>query len=253
MAWDFWNSPTWRKCSVTVRAAEAFYARAAQILGERPEAAPALMNLGTAAILKKDFAQAINYFEHAWRVEPALTGRVMMWSAVVREREQNFNGAETLYRKALAVQDGKSPDAPTAMKLYAELLRLLGRDDEANELGKRADSVQRVTAEQVNSKRTSSNTVHQVGEDVSAPAVLQKVDPEYTDEGRAAQLSGTVVVSTEIGPDGLAHNTRILRALGLGLDESAIDAISQWRFRPGVKDGQPVTVAATIEVNFRLL
>lgn len=235
------------------KAAETFYARAAQTLGDRPEAARALIYLGAAAILKKDFAQAMNYFQDAGRLEPALTGRVLMWSAVVREREQNFNGAETLYRKALAVQDGKSPDAPTAMKLYAELLRLLGRDDEASELGKRADSVQRATAEQVNSKRTSSNTVHQVGANVSAPAVLQKVDPDYTDEARAAQLSGTVVVSTEIGPDGLAQNTRIIRALGLGLDESAIDAISLWRFRPGIKDGQPVTVSATIEVNFRLL
>jgi TonB family protein len=235
------------------KAAEALYARAAQTLGERPEAAPALMYLGTMAILNKDFPQAINYFEHAGRVEPAFAGRVMMWLAVVCEREQNFNGAERLYKKALAVQDGKSPDAPTTMKLYAELLRSLGRDDEANELDKRADSVQRATAEQVNSKRTSSNTVHRVGADVSAPAVLQKVDPDYTDEARAAKFSGTVVVATEIGPDGLAHNSRVFRGLGLGLDENAIDAIRQWRFRPGIKDGQPVTVSATIEVNFRLL
>jgi outer membrane biosynthesis protein TonB len=41
--------------------------------------------------------------------------------------------------------------------------------------------------------------------------------------------------------------------LGLGLEEKAIEAITQWRFRPGTKDGQAVTVAATIEVNFRLL
>ena len=62
-----------------------------------------------------------------------------------------------------------------------------------------------------------------------------------------------MVLSVEVGPDGLAHNARVLRGLGLGLDENAIDAISQWRFRPAVKDGQPVTVPATIEVNFRLL
>ena len=235
------------------KVAETFYASAAQTLGERPEAARALIYLGAAAILKKDFAQAMNYFQHAGRLEPALAGRVLMWSALVRERELSFDQAETLYKEALATQDPKSPDAATTMKLYAELLRSLGRDGEASELGKRADSVQRITAEQVNSKRTSSNSVHRVGADVSAPVVLQKVDPDYTDEASAAQLSGTVVVSTEIGPDGLAQNTRIIRALGLGLDESAIDAISQWRFRPGIKDGQPVTVSATIEVNFRLL
>jgi TonB family protein len=232
------------------KAAEAFYARAAQTLGERPEAAPALMYLGTTAILKKDFAQAIDYFEHAWRVEPALAGRVMMWSAVAREREQNFNGAETLYRKALAVQDGKSPDAAATMKLYAALLRSLGRDGEANAFDKRADDINWAAVRQDNPGR-ATNSVFRVGADVSPPAVLQKVNPDYTDEARAAQLSGTVVVSTEIAPDGLAQNSRIIRALGLGLDESAIDAISQWRFRPGMKDGQPVTVSATIEVNFR--
>jgi TonB family protein len=45
----------------------------------------------------------------------------------------------------------------------------------------------------------------------------------------------------------------VTRRLELGLDQKAIDAVSQWKFRPGTKDGQPVTVQATIEVNFRLL
>ena len=53
--------------------------------------------------------------------------------------------------------------------------------------------------------------------------------------------------------DGLAHNIQVKRGLGLGLDEQAVLAVSQWKFRPGAKDGQPVTVAANIEVNFRLM
>jgi TonB family protein len=51
----------------------------------------------------------------------------------------------------------------------------------------------------------------------------------------------------------MAHNIRIVRSLGLGLDEKAIEAVTQWHFKPGSKDGQPVTIAATIEVNFKLL
>jgi TonB family protein len=46
---------------------------------------------------------------------------------------------------------------------------------------------------------------------------------------------------------------RVIRSLGLGLDEKALEAVRQWKFRPGYKDGKPVTVEATIEVNFRLL
>ena len=57
----------------------------------------------------------------------------------------------------------------------------------------------------------------------------------------------------EIGPDGLAHNIQVMNPLGLGLDEQAVAAVTQWKFKPGTRDGQPVTVQATIEVNFRLM
>jgi len=56
-----------------------------------------------------------------------------------------------------------------------------------------------------------------------------------------------------IGAYGVAHESHVLRGVGLGLDENALEAISQWQFKPATKDGQPVPVAATIEVNFRLL
>jgi len=86
-----------------------------------------------------------------------------------------------------------------------------------------------------------------------APQVLTKVDPAYTPQARQAKIAGTVVVQVEIGQDGRAHNPRIVRPLDPGLDRNALDAISQWRFAPGTKDGAPVTVAATIEINYRLL
>jgi TonB family protein len=87
----------------------------------------------------------------------------------------------------------------------------------------------------------------------AAPVVIFKAAPQYTEEARRSRVEGTVVLSVEIGPDGAAHNIKIVRSLDPGLDEKAIEAVSQWRFRPGMKDGVPVTVAARIEVNFRLL
>jgi periplasmic protein TonB len=95
--------------------------------------------------------------------------------------------------------------------------------------------------------------VFKVGGGVTAPALLYKVEPEYSEEARKAKYQGTVVLSVEVDASGRAQNPRVVRSLGLGLDEKAIEAVKKWKFRPGYKDGKPVTVAATIEVNFRLL
>jgi protein TonB len=95
--------------------------------------------------------------------------------------------------------------------------------------------------------------VFRVGGGVTAPVLMHKVEPEYSEEARKAKYQGTVLLYIEVTPDGRASNIRVTRSLGLGLDEKAIEAVKQWKFKPGYKNGQPVTVAATIEVNFRLL
>ncbi|HEY1343120.1 MAG TPA: energy transducer TonB [Bryobacteraceae bacterium] len=95
--------------------------------------------------------------------------------------------------------------------------------------------------------------VFRVGGGVTAPALLLKVEPEYSEEARKAKYQGTVLLYVEVDPAGRATNIRVERSLGLGLDEKAIEAVKKWKFMPGKKDGRPVTVAALIEVNFRLL
>ena len=93
---------------------------------------------------------------------------------------------------------------------------------------------------------------YRIGGGVSAPTVIYKVEPEYTNEARAAGLQGTVVLFVVITPDGRATNIKVMRPLGKGLDQAAIESVEQWKFKPGLKDGTPVPVQATIEVNFRL-
>ena len=95
--------------------------------------------------------------------------------------------------------------------------------------------------------------VYRAGNGVTKPELLKKVEPEYSEEARKAKYQGTVVLYVEVDPSGKAINPRVVRSLGLGLDEKAIEAVRKWKFKPGYKDGKPVTVAATIEVNFRLL
>jgi periplasmic protein TonB len=95
--------------------------------------------------------------------------------------------------------------------------------------------------------------VFRVGGGVSAPVVLYKVEPEYSEEARKAKYAGTVVLQLIVDATGKAQGIKVTRSLGLGLDENAIQAVNKWKCRPGYRNGQPVAVLATIEVNFRLL
>lgn len=94
---------------------------------------------------------------------------------------------------------------------------------------------------------------YRVGGGVSSPALLYKVEPEYSEEARKAKFQGTVMLSVVVDEKGNPRDIRVIRALGLGLDEKAIESVQKWRFKPGVKDGRPVPVIAQVEVNFRLL
>jgi len=95
--------------------------------------------------------------------------------------------------------------------------------------------------------------VFRVGGGVSPPVLLYKKEPEYSEEARKAKHQGTVLLYVQIDPSGHAINMKVVKSLGLGLDEKAMEAVQNWKFTPGKKDGKAVTVEATIEVNFRLL
>jgi len=95
--------------------------------------------------------------------------------------------------------------------------------------------------------------VYRVGGGVSQPILVKKVEPEYSEEARKAKFQGTVVLSIIVDETGLPRNIRVVRLLGLGLDEKALEAVQKWRFRAAQKDGKAVAVYATVEVNFRLL
>jgi TonB family protein len=96
-------------------------------------------------------------------------------------------------------------------------------------------------------------SVYRVGPGISAPKVQDKKDPQYSEEARIAKLNGLVVVQLVVSEFGLVRDAKVLRPIGLGLDDQALEALSSWRFQPGTKDGTNVAVAANIEMNFRLL
>lgn len=94
---------------------------------------------------------------------------------------------------------------------------------------------------------------YHIGGGVSPPSILYKVEPEYSEEARKAKFQGEVVLQIIVDEKGNPRDIKIIRPLGLGLDQKAVEAVEKWRFSPGKKDGKPVPVIAQISVNFRLL
>ena len=91
------------------------------------------------------------------------------------------------------------------------------------------------------------------GGGVTNPVALYKPEPKYTEEARQAKIQGSVLLSLVVDENGVARNIKVVRPLDPGLDQKAVDAVRQWKFKPGQKDGRPVAVTAQIEVSFRLL
>ena len=92
-----------------------------------------------------------------------------------------------------------------------------------------------------------------VGNGVFPPTPIVQPLPVYTEEGRKARVEGIVLLQAVVRKDGTVDSFKVLKGLGYGLDESAINTIAtKWRFKPGSFKGQPVDVKANIEVSFRL-
>ncbi len=91
-----------------------------------------------------------------------------------------------------------------------------------------------------------------VGGGVSAPLVIHSVEPEFTEDARRSDLQGTVSIELIVDAQGDPQDVRVVHQLGMGLDQKAVDAVRQYRFRPAMYQGHPVPVQMVIEVDFRL-
>ena len=74
----------------------------------------------------------------------------------------------------------------------------------------------------------------------------------YTEEARNAKIEGAVLIQMVIDENGVPTEPKVVRSLDKGLDEKALEAVKQWRFKPGLREGKPASVTANIEINFRL-
>ena len=94
--------------------------------------------------------------------------------------------------------------------------------------------------------------VYHVGGLVRAPELVHEVEAEFSEEARKAKFSGNVIVSLIVDDSGNPQRVRCARDVGMGLCDKAIEAVRQYRFKPATKDGKPVKVEMSVEVNFQV-
>jgi len=101
-------------------------------------------------------------------------------------------------------------------------------------------------------QQATESRVYKPGDGVSAPVMVKEVKPQYTAGAMRAKVQGAVTLECVVQPDGTVGEVRVTKALDPGLDQEAIKAVKQWRFKPGTKDGKPVPVLITLEMAFTL-
>jgi periplasmic protein TonB len=102
--------------------------------------------------------------------------------------------------------------------------------------------------------QNSPPAIYAPGNGVSLPVVVTRVNPQYTPAAMDARIEGTVLLDSVVLADGTMGDVSVSRSLDpmLGLDQEAVKAVKQWKFKPGMKDGKPVAVRVQIELTFTL-
>jgi TonB family protein len=91
-----------------------------------------------------------------------------------------------------------------------------------------------------------------IGGGVSRPVLIYSVQPEFSEQAKKDKVGGTVIIRLWVDEQGRPEHVRVLRGVGNGLDEKAVEAVKQYKFKPAMEDGKPVLVELNTEVNFKI-
>jgi len=92
----------------------------------------------------------------------------------------------------------------------------------------------------------------QIGGGVKGPVIIYQPEPEFSEEARKAKFQGIVLVGLIVDQTGKPQSVHLIRGVGMGLDENAIAAVKQYKFKPGTENGKPVATFLNVEVNFEI-
>jgi TonB family protein len=228
---------------------------------EHPDVAATLYYLALDAHGHNRAEEALAMYRRALEIRAKAFGASDPRLAEILTPLASLQNDESLYQRSLAILEASTKASSlraTTLEMYAGYLRLHDRASEAETVQSQAKDIRIEHVAEVGARRgaaaASANPFRvNAADGVKPPSLKFKVEPEYSDMARLAKLQGTVVLKIVVGTDGLAHDIQLLRGVGLGLDEKAAEAIVKWIFNPGSRNGQPVPVMATVEVNFKLL
>jgi len=254
-------------------AAAGWYRKAAD--SKYPPAMSALGRLyETGAGVKKDYGEATQWYQRAadagdphglaalgnlyenGHAVPEPGGGGMQDSAkafALFDKAAQLGDGTAMYHLAVAYETGKGVAAnrDTAIEWYRKA-SARGMADATAWLSTHYVAAKPPDAP-TNAPNQGPDSVYRVGGSVMQPQVLSKTDPAYTDAARKMAVTGSVLLSLIVGSDGAPRDIKVVRPLGFGLDQHAIETVRTWRFQPGMKGGLPVNVRAQVEVNFRIL
>ena len=152
--------------------------------------------------------------------------------------------AEVTVKGCFATKTDDAGNTSGVFRLTAQPVQEFGATARQKESAEIASAIAGVTPEPGLSK---------VGNAVFPPAALNHVEARYSDEARIKHIEGVCLISVIVDAQGMPQNARVIRSLGYGLDEKAIEAVKKYKFKPAMKDGKtPVPVMITVQVNFRL-
>ncbi len=136
-----------------------------------------------------------------------------------------------------------------------QVLRLQSAPDQNLRLMKSAFDATRTFSSTSQSLPEERESVpRKLGPDISPPVLVQQETARFSDEALRAKYQGMCVMTLIVDEHGMPQNVHVIRSLGMGLDEKALEAVRQYRFKPArnKKDGKPVAVMITVEVDFHL-
>ena len=228
---------------------------------ESSEYASLMNDIGRYYHLRIRFGEAERFYRLGFGIRVRLLGREHRDVAasvnnlgVLYENQVLYAKAESYYRTALAIREEslgpQHPDTILTLEHFARLLHKLSRQDEAAAYEQRARDFRTVRSQSTETVEIDSMAASEVDQ---PPVLLERTEPNYTDEARIANHEGSVLLQTDVDTEGNAQNIVVMRHLGLGLDEQAVQAVKQWRFRPARRAGQRVPCRVRLEIAFRLI